>query len=300
MRRTTGQCTATNYGTEGGTLGEDGTSIPVFMDGPGGPFWTHPQIFDEPSSGYLLTKTHCGGYCNSDACMPHNYILTAERFSEHCLLGQYITKDDNNKTITVHDSYPQDIVSRAVHVIRDPIDNIVARFHSIQKEYVRTNQTEKIAMYPSSKEGFRAFCKHMDKQFIEREHYKEEVAAEVFEDLIGIVKHVPCHADFFRYIQWHNHAFATTRDLNLPTMILHYENYTTNFNETTDMLLEFLDKDCVNEPPLFVTGKTYREYFTEKEIVAVSVMFSKLGSNETWDHTEHYLASKRRVLSGFF
>ena len=71
-------------------------------------------------------------------------------------------------------------------------------------------------------------------------------------------------------------------------MILHYENYTDNFNQTKDMLLDFLDQDDINEPPVFVTGKTYREYYTKGEIRAVSTMFSKLALDKTWDHTKHY------------
>ena len=50
---------------------------------------------------------------------------------------------------------------------------------------------------------------------------------------------------------------TTTWDLNIPTLILHYENYTNNFDETKDLLLGFLDQDGIHEPPLFVTGKTY-------------------------------------------
>ena len=73
-------------------------------------------------------------------------------------------------------------------------------------------------------------------------------------------------------------------------MIIHYEDYTNNFEQTKDMLLDFLDLNGTKEPPLFETGKTYREYFTEEEIQAVSRMFSLLAHNKTWDHTSHYLS----------
>ena len=49
------------------------------------------------------------------------------------------------------------------------------------------------------------------------------------------------------------------------------------------MLLEFLDLDGANEPPLFVTGKTYREYYTDDES-----MFKKIAFNNTWYYTKHY------------
>lgn len=90
------------------------------------------------------------------------------------------------------------------------------------------------------------------------------------------------------YIQWHNLAFATTWDLRIPSLILHYENYTSNFNHTKNMLIEFLDQEEIYEPPLFETGKSYREYYTEDEIQKVSNMFSKLALSKTWTHTKHY------------
>ena len=71
-------------------------------------------------------------------------------------------------------------------------------------------------------------------------------------------------------------------------MTIHYENYTDNFNKTKDELLHFLEQDEVNEPPLFITGKTYRDYYTEEEIVAVSKLFSKLAQQDTWKNTKHY------------
>lgn len=91
-----------------------------------------------------------------------------------------------------------------------------------------------------------------------------------------------------RFVQWHNLAFITTFDLQVPTMVVHYENYTDNYNQTKDMLLDFLDQPQINEPPAFVTGKTYREYFTDEEIKAVSAMFAKLAMDATWLHTKHY------------
>ncbi len=138
-------------------------------------------------------------------------------------------------------------------------------------------------MYPRSKEGFRAFCKDLGYRF-----YKEEKAVRFYRDLFHDVKNIPCHADFFRYIQCHNLAFTTTWGFGLPTMILHYENYTNNFNQTKNKLLDFLHQDGIHEPPHFETGKTYREYFTQEEIQAVSAMFSKLALDKTWYHTKHY------------
>ena len=77
-------------------------------------------------------------------------------------------------------------------------------------------------------------------------------------------------------------------DLKIPTLILHYENYTNNFNQTKDLLLNFLEQDDVNPPPEFVTGKTYRSYFTKEEIEGVQKMFNEFADEKTWQYTKHY------------
>ena len=55
-----------------------------------------------------------------------------------------------------------------------------------------------------------------------------------------------------------------------------------------DLLFDFIEQDIINDPPTFVTGKTYREYFAEEEVEAVHRMFSKLALEKTWYHTNHY------------
>merc|ERR1712194_227748 len=116
----------------------------------------------------------------------------------------------------------------------------------------------------------------------------DEQESRFYEDVFDEARNVPCHADFFRYIQWHNLAFTTTWNLRIPTMILHYENYTYDLGQTQQALLDFLEQEGVHEPPLFINGKTYREYFTEAEIQAVSAMFSTLAMAKTLEHTKHY------------
>ena len=254
----------------------------VFKDSPGGPFYQNSsKSLVRPTRGYLLTKTHCGSRCNQ--CPPEKYVEDIDIFVNHCFKASYITKDSNNKANEIKGTYSQNLLSKAVHLIRDPFDNVVSRFHLEYKKFLRKNETEKLEMYPRSREGFRAFCKQQGGQF-----YYQERDSKVYTDIFDEIKEIPCHADIFRYIQWHNLAFTTTWDLNIPTLILHYENYTNNFDETKDMLLEFLDQDGVNEPPLFVTGKTYREYYSDDEIKYVESMFKALALEKTWYHTKHY------------
>jgi len=138
------------------------------------------------------------------------------------------------------------------------------------------------AQYPNSREGFRHFCDDLGR--IAGKVQKQ--AHMFFDDVLDL--DIPCQADFYRYIQWHNMAFTSTWDLGIPTLVVHYESYTTNLNETKDALLEFLEQDEVADAPPFVTGKTYRDYYTADEIHTVSKMTETLALRETWQHTKHY------------
>jgi len=288
----TGKNTASNYGTE--TWGEVGRSPAVFKESPEGPFWSNPDNKElvRTNSGYLLTKTHCGNYCSN--CSPREYLEPRQTFTRKCLEGDKIIKDENGEAKKTLVSYSSDRVKRAVHLLRDPFDNIVSRFHLEYNEFVqnsevqnivRKNETQNMTQFPKSRVGFLAFCRDKDRRFGE-----EEGSTVAYRDVFAdeAMRNVPCRADFYRYIQWHNLAATTLWDLRLPTLVLHYENYTHNFDRTKELLLEFLEQEDVHEPPPFVTGKSYREYFTEAEIRAVSSMFSTLAMANTWELTKHY------------
>lgn len=165
---------------------KDGTSEAVFKDSPGGPFWTTPMDFESrPKRGYLLTKTHCGSRC--DVCGPVGYIENHQIFSRRCVEGYHITKDaKSGERSEVMDRYSEDLVAGAVHLIRDPFDNIISRFHLTLNRLKRRNETEKLAKYPRSKEGFRALCKDWGDDF-----YHEEKASKFYADVFDDVKDIP-------------------------------------------------------------------------------------------------------------
>jgi hypothetical protein len=267
VRIVTGQLTASNYKSE--------HDVAVYETMPGGPFFTNKDVPDmvRPTKGFVLTKTHCTGYCS--VCAPEFYIVNATEFTQSCFEGDSFLTDEGDETVY---SYSPDLVQRAVHIIRDPFDNIVSRFHLMRENFSRRNQTELVVRHPKTKAGFRSYCKYMGERF-----YKEHL--ELFDE---VIKDIPCFSDFFRYIQWHNLAFTTTEDLRSSTLIIHYEDYLTKLDQTKDALLEFLGQDGIRDAPPFETGKSYREYFTKDEIQAVSRMFSKLASQKTWDQTNHY------------
>jgi len=273
-----GYNTASNYGNyDEGT----GTNTPIWEELSNGPFYS-AEIGDKnwtiPSTGFILTKTHCSSYCFW-ACKSNQYS-TAAQFSRRCGHTSYIPRDNNATSILVRSYYSTSLVKRAVHLIRDPFSNIVARFHYRIKKLTRQNETHN---YTLDKDGFRTMCSELDARV------KDDVMSSPFyRDVRDLVKVIPCSSDFFRWTQWHNLAHITTLDLDLPTLILHYENYTHNFNQTVDLLHNFLQLDMKNKPPLFVIGKTYRDYFTREERTAIKQMVEKLATKKTWENIHHY------------
>ena len=162
--------------------------------------------------------------------------------------------------LDILDSFtPKEKIKRAVHLIRDPFDNVVARFH-LQRNKFSQKLMDK---YPNTSEGFRDYCNND----LGKKYRAKETSFSPFKEIYDSIKNVPCR---------HNLAFEATAKQNLPTMTIHYERFTDNFNKTKDDLLKFLEQREVNEPPTFITGKTYRNYYTDKDIAAVKLMFSKL------------------------
>lgn len=177
-------------------------------------------------------------------------------------------------------SYDTEKLAKAVHLVRDPFDNIVSRYHLERKLPGR-----KAAEYPESSEGFRNYCKAIDSLH----STNEKRALFLDDDILEIMKTVPCHADFFRYIEWHNLAFVTTRDLEVETYVLHYDWFTTRHKEVATELLAFLELDIHKDGELtpFIPGKVY-PYFTEQEKLAVKQAFQIMASPQTWRHVRGY------------
>ena len=273
----TGTHTATNYGTELITQDRKKWKEGVLVD------WVGDSLnrtVNSPTRGYTLTKTHCGGYCFD--CLAKR--MNPSAFTKACATGEQAIQNAESGKFQLVKSYTDiEKVGRAVHIIRDPFDNIVARFHCHLKKNGPSSLEKYPNKYPNTRDGFRKYCHDMGRRW----RVKEEKSA-AYNDLFEWIKDVPCHSDFFRYIQWHNLAFATIAELDIPSMTMNYENYSSDFNSTKNDLLQFLRQDEVNHPPSFITGKTYRHYYTKREIYAISLMFDKLAHPETRKMTQHY------------
>jgi len=269
---------ATNYG--GRNLDKNGNSVPVLENDLDGPFWVDPQ--DEKSTyptRYVITKTHCGGYCKG--CPPDMYVNTPYSFLRQCLSGNRRQVASTGKSEEVRVTYSPEKIHRAIHLIRNPFDNIVSRFHLEQHEQLKHDGTE----MSLTKEGFREYCRKLNKKVDSAEHSSKLWDTSIYH----LLKDVPCHTDFFRYIQWHNLAFTVLNDfMQIPAYTLHYENFESRFNETAKEVMDFLELAQVQEFPEFVLGKQYEDYFEEDEKVRVKEALRSMASIETWQNIQHY------------
>ena len=235
-------------------------------------------------------QNSCGGFCSN--CLPLNYIETPRSFQISCLSGRRAIESATNSTGGVRLQqvrYSSDIVKKAVHVIRSPFDNIVARFHLEQKRHTRVGDTAWLTAHPNDKLGFQKWCAGVDasNELMEARWTDPELSK--------ALEGVPCHAEFFRYIQWHNLAFTTARDIGVPTFVLHYEDYRDRFDSTLEGLLAFLELPHVKKGPAFDIGKEYAEFYTDAQREAVAGLVQELASLESWLQMKHYFASSSSV-----
>ena len=154
IRELTNTTTATNYGLEGEI--KDKESVPAFegWDSEKGPFLELIPRRRTNIPRLILTKTHCGGF--STTLHAEGYIETPRSFLKSCLKskrGIFSTESNSMETQSVW--YSPDLVKKAIHIIRNPMDNIVARFHLERKRYTAKNNKKWLADHPNDKVGFR-------------------------------------------------------------------------------------------------------------------------------------------------
>ena len=248
--------------------------MPVWDDQPNGPYWSDPDLHPSYGMPYpnVLVKTHCG--CRCERCGPTVYIETTFHFRGRCLTGTF--RQANDTVVTVQ--YSPKRVRKAIHLFRDPFDNVVSRFH-LEAHQATNNWT-------SSREGFLEFCTWLNSEFEdeERSHkmWKDDQVWEMLKD-------VPCRADFVRYIEWHNLALLTRQDMGLDSLVIHYEDYEKDWNKTTASILTFLEMEMVTEAAPFISGKNYHDYFTVQEKRQVKQALEHMALRGTYEQIQHYL-----------
>ena len=292
-RESSNMTTASNYALEGEI--KDKPSVPIRSHmGETGP-WLEliPNKTTTVPHKYILTKTHCSGFCNH--CAPQRYLETTRSFQLSCQTG---TRGDFHRAHKVNKTelrvvkiprskvtYDASAVASAIHVIRNPFDNVVARFHLDYNREVNVFQNSTYAeIYPNNATGFHRWCEYYD-----RAQASQPGSRWLDGHVLEKMKHVKCRQEFLQYLQWHNLAFASTREMHIPTLVLYYEDYSEDLDLTRDRILSFLELPKTDGGIEFEPGKSYIDYYSEKQRWAVRELFSEYATVETWDRTKHYL-----------
>ena len=183
-------------------------------------------------------------------------------------------------------SYDPHLAQRAIHLLRNPFDNIVSNFHLERNEKKKMGRQDWLQRYPNTILGFKTYCQDLDSR-----HTMEESTIRFLPpSIVQLFSHVPCHAAFFIFIQWHNLALQVQQHLHLPTLYIYYEDYDRDWNGTTKKMIDFLDFTPVEENiPPFVRGKNYTEYYTASERNASRILMKRLADPLTFDLLRRYL-----------
>jgi Sulfotransferase domain len=297
----TNRAIATNYGEEF----TDGSyaNIPVYPleDGvppePEGPFWRGHYEEKSLPDKYILTKTHCGGRCVR--CGPRKYLLTQSQFLHTCTEGRGCFPDGD--THGAHPScqwkymhYPvppkNPRIGKIIHLIRNPFDNIIARFHLARKLQLERLKNEPKALekwmdqHPDNPEGFATWCKELDNE------YGSPLDPES-PDFLSI-EHMLCIGEWFKYAQWHTLALGVKKLTGdeLPSLTIYYEDYDRDWIGTTQIILDFLelsrDKDAKSHT--FVSHPSPTNYYTLEHRREAKALVQKLTSEPVWELLKRY------------
>jgi hypothetical protein len=347
VRMATGYTTATNYGFETLVDTIEYKSVPVYNYSSDGPYWLHPPIesIDDigtsgkntdsvekkevkrnvlpvpPVSASILTKTHCGIRCTH--CPPYMYMENEETFYQRCLSGSRKVPDNssnnNNKKSgekmsrkykKEYVTYSPNLINSTIHLIRNPFDNAISRFHHELKEHTKnpTKYQYWIDRYPRNKDGFRKWCNDEytmygrdEVEYNWSEYFGKDDDNDEKEEKRNIVDYfegVSCHAEMVRYALWHKLALSTVDRLGVPVLYLYYEDYAVDLEGEANKLLKFLNlprrrkggndarvdegegNDEFVDLPEF-RQSDYSDYFTLEERAAISDLIRQVLKNDT-------------------
>lgn len=232
---------------------------------------------------YVITKTHCGIRCSD--CGPATYVETPEEFLRRCTLGHArLTPAKVRRKYDVE--YPSERVHKAIHLIRNPMHNIIARYHLEHRHKGYKNDTQCQENHSNDANGLKKWCKANTKK------YKTEDEAFFLE---GIPK-APCHGEFYKWTQWHNLAHASLAIMRgadktareVPRLRVYYEDYKERFETTAQQILDFLELEQVAPFREFRSRSDYGGYYSDKELRDIKKLVQSVASEETWKDVRHY------------
>ena len=99
-------------------------------------------------SKYIMTKTHCDGYCTH--CHPNDFVdIGIQSFLKTCRSSRTNEFAEYKHSVSV---------KKAIHLMRDPVDNVVSNYRLLLKGFQNRNSTRLVKHFTNNKEGFLKFC----------------------------------------------------------------------------------------------------------------------------------------------
>ena len=83
-----------------------------------------------------------------------------------------------------------------------------------------------------------------------------------------LMKDVPCHSEFFKYVSWHNHVVEMTWNEDYPSLAVYYEDYANEGGEQkeAERIAAHLETPVANLEttfPFVLKVRMYSGYFTK-------------------------------------
>ena len=248
-----------------------------------GPALLSANILENPQKR-ILTWASADGACRN--CHPRKYMYNYARFRELCWEGSIL---ENGQQVAV--KYNPEYVKSAVHLFRDPFDNIVLRFWAEREEMQILGHNTWLKRYPSSSDGFQTWCTDRDAEWydVEKAWYGEET--------MKLAEGVICRQEFYKYIMFHNNVVRTRQSYNLPTFLLKYEDLYLEYEDAIGKLVEFLELPTVRQPPPRDMEVGFSEpYFTEVNREATNLFMMSLALPKVATVLKEYEKTERDIV----
>ena len=302
---------ATNYALQAHT-DDNGHVFPVYSNSNeeshadpkiGSPYWAsqYTSSTNHPSE-YLVTLSHCHGFCLYP-CSPAEYLTSLSSFEAGCRTVSAIAEEEKVKNhpgfyaISLENFYtPREKQAKLIHLIREPLSNVVSRFH----QYLNINPDEK-EDFPKNMGGFRAWCKMMDDDA--ELHEVEANTLLISEEMWELMEDVPCRNEFYKYVTWHNRVMEIKWNEKSPHLVVYYEDYNNSAGGETieaKRMAKFagidadtVDRNMAKVPDLLkeLTIRMYMHYYTKEERAKIEAFVRRLALTDTMTLLERYFAA---------
>lgn len=284
-----GYSMATNYGdiidTNRGFVTQFYNSEPVLPDSPNGPF---KYRIDKPlpPSGYVLTKTHCSGFCidiNGDEdCIFKDYIdpLTIlRRFFIACASGTKYTERGGLDDLV---SYNPWRTKKVMLLVRDPLEIILSRFINMLEGAPKT--------YPMNARGLKEWCTMLDEQHgaVQLQNYFTDAAKAV-----TATQDVTCKAELFKITRYYNQATKLVGFLEEDVHVVYFEDYDTDLGSQITKMMDFLEyrtqESSQRRSPFTRVGEDNYPYYDMDQMDAMVAFIKAEATAGTKSLFERYL-----------